>query len=85
MVGDPACAFRRRPAQSSYSFSVTGSTPGTYTYRVRAPGTTLNATGYPTRREDQSLRADGRVTPRVARSGSGWAAAAAPPIRTSYA
>ena len=33
-------------ADGSYSFSVTGSIPGTYTYRVRAPGTTLNATGY---------------------------------------
>jgi spore germination protein len=33
-------------SDGTYSFSFAWSTPGTYTYRVRVPGTTLNATGY---------------------------------------
>jgi spore germination protein YaaH len=31
-------------SDGTYSFSLTWSTPGTYSYRVRVPGTTLNAT-----------------------------------------
>lgn len=33
-------------SDGTYSFSFTWYTAGTYTYRVRVPGTTLNATGY---------------------------------------
>jgi spore germination protein YaaH len=33
-------------SDGTYSFSFTWFTPGTYTYRVRVPGTTLNALGY---------------------------------------
>jgi spore germination protein len=33
-------------SDGTYSFSFTWNTPGTYSYRVRVPGTTLNATAY---------------------------------------